>query len=324
MHLVVQRVHPFAWGLGFLAATLGIAGCVTAGAKIPVTTPATEWSGEGLSGRRFVTEHFDIVSTVHDAEFENALPGFLEAAYKRFSATLPARVNLDAKLRTYIFGTRPEWLRFVRRHFPARLDVYARIRSGGFAEGDTAVLFFVNRSFTLATLAHEGWHQYVAAHIGRPIPAWLNEGLACCHEAVEFAGSAPTFTPRRNTFRINSLREAIQSDTLLPLSEIVDTDAGQVISEHHSGVTQLYYAQAWALVTFLRYGAGGRYTSVFDEMLADIAEGRFSARLSAARLTDSDGAGLSVGDLAFRTYFDHSPAEMEDQYYDHLIRITGF
>ena len=38
------------------------------------------------------------------------------------------------------------------------------------------------------------------------------------------------FTPQHNTFRINSLREAVQRDELLPLTQIVRTDAGEVIS----------------------------------------------------------------------------------------------
>ena len=35
------------------------------------------------------------------------------------------------------------------------------------------------------------------------------------------------------------------------MKQIVDTHAGQVIAENHSVVTRTYYAQAWALVTFL-------------------------------------------------------------------------
>ena len=312
----LQRVSVF-------AIMLGVAGCVGGGpARRAVSTQV--WSEQGLSGRRIITEHFDTVSTLGDAEFEAALPVFLEATYKRYHATLPAPSDASTRLTTYIFGTRSEWARFTRHRFPARCGVYSRIRSGGFTEGDTSVSFYVSRATTLATLAHEGWHQYVGSRFETQIPAWLNEGLACYHEAVEFAGSMPRFTPQRNTFRINSLREAIQRDTLMSLREVVDTNAGQVISRRHRDITQIYYAQAWALVTFLRHGARGRYAPAFDRMLSDIADGTFAVRVSAAKLGSADAATLSSGGATFRTYFDRTPDDLADEYYDHLIRVSGF
>jgi hypothetical protein len=307
-----------------------------------VAVSAEPWSAEGLSGRRLTTEHFDIISTIRDTEFESALPRIMEAAHARYTATLrptgdgstdwtskPARHQQaglpvgPARLVTYIFGTRSEWSRFARRRFPARYAIYSRIRSGGFTEGAASVSFYTTRSTTLATLVHEGWHQYVAARFEAPIPAWLNEGLACYHEAIEIAGPEPRFTPQRNTFRISSLRKAIQSNTLLPLGHIVDTDAGQVISRHHGGVAHLYYAQAWAFVTFLRHGAGGRYSPAFNRMLRDIADGTFNHRVRAAGLTSAT-AGQSYGESVFRVYFGCTPDEMADGYYDHLVRLAGF
>ncbi|MCH7592371.1 MAG: DUF1570 domain-containing protein, partial [Planctomycetes bacterium] len=289
-----------------------------------VAVSVEEWSGEGLTGRKLTTEHFDIVSTVRDAEFEAALPAFLEAAYEQYEATLPGTVDVDTRLTTYIFGSRSEWMRFTRRRFPARYKVYSRIRAGGFTEGDQSVSFYATRAAALATLAHEGWHQFVGARLTTPIPAWLNEGLACYHEAVDFAGSAPRFTPRHNTFRINSLRDALKLDRLLPLSEIIDTNAGEVITHGHSGVAQVYYAQVWALVTFLKHGADGRHAVGLQLMLDHIADGSFHVRSSAARLTEEGGWKESAAQSAFRTYFSHSVEEIAEPYHEHLMRIAGF
>jgi len=307
--------------IGFLAA-LAISGCAPRSPSVAVVKSA--WSDDGFVGRRFVTDHFEINSTLSDAEFEAALPAFVEAAYRRYEATLPTAGRPEHKLTMYVFGTRLEWERFTRRRFPARAAVYSRIRSGGFTEGDTSVSFFMNRSATLATLAHEGWHQYVGSRFAFAIPAWLNEGLACCHEAVEYAGRQPTFDPSHNTFRINSLREAVQTGKLLPLRRIVDTDAGEVISQEHSGVTQVYYAQAWTLVTFLRHGGGGKYAKDFDRLLSDIADGTFPVRLSAAKLTGSERNSTSVGAAAFEVFFGHAPEELAGEYHDYLVRTAGF
>ncbi|UCC29688.1 MAG: DUF1570 domain-containing protein [Phycisphaerales bacterium] len=307
-----------------LAPLLSVVGCATNGTPQRIEVWTGAWSEEGLTGRRFVTEHFEIVTTLRDAEFEAALPRFLEAAYKRYAGTIAPPEDVESKLTTYVFNTRSEWVRFARRRFPARYEVYSRIRSGGFTESHASVLFYVSRGTTLATLAHEGWHQYVGSRFDAPIPAWLDEGLACYHEAVEFAGAVPRFTPQRNTLRINSLREAVQTGTDMSLREIIDTNAGRIIMQHHSGITQLYYAQAWALVTFLRHGAGGRFAAAFDRMLDDIADGTLSVRVSAAGLGAAGGSDLTFGEAVFRAYFDQRPEELSEQYYDHLVRVAGF
>ena len=281
------------------------------------------WSYEGLTGRRITTKHFEIISTLRDVEFEDALPRFLEMTYRRYERMLPAPARPSCPLTIYIFATRQEWEWFTRRRFPSRYEVYSRIRQGGYTEGDMSVSFYVNRSGTLATLAHEAWHQYVGSRFDTPIPAWLNEGLACYHEALHVARDRPVFTPRHNTFRINSLCEAVQRDTLLSVGGIVDTDAGQVISQDDSRITQVYYAQAWALVTFLRHGAGGRYADAFDRLLTDVTEGTFGVHVGAARLGSSDPSGTSVGRAAFEAYFGLVDA-VADEYYDHLVRVCGF
>lgn len=331
-----KPAYPRSWHLLSAAlAVLCVCGCEVTGPRgVAYTTHA--WSQDGLTGRRFSTPHFEIISTLDDAEFEAALPAFLEAAYRRYERTVPVpqrpggASGADKKLTTYIFGARRQWQRFVQRRYVARYDLYRKIRSGGFTEGAISVSFYTDRSSTLATLAHEGWHQYVGARIDHPPPPWLNEGLACYHEAVEFIGDRPRFTPRRNTFRINSLREALHRDELLTLREIVDVDAGRVISQDHSRITKTYYAQAWALITFLRHGAGGRYASRFKQLLADIGTGDYRARAGAyglgRREAEADGAhaNLTLGRATFEAYFACTPESLADAYYDYLVRLAGF
>lgn len=305
--------------LGFAGWTTG---CATPASSRVVWT-SEEWSQEGFSGRRISTAHFEIISTLRDAEFEAGLPEFVEAAYRRYQDTIPSTSAAQPKLAMYVFGTRPEWKRFTQRHFPVRYPLYARIRSGGFTEGEISVSFYTNRAATLATLAHEGWHQYVGRHFGAPLPAWLNEGLACYHEAVEYSNGEPRFTPQRNTFRITHLREAVQNDTLLSLPELVATDSGRIISRGHGPLTQAYYAQAWALITFLRHGAGGRHADAFDQLLGDLANDTFRVRLSAARLERGGSSDLGLGKAAFRAYFGCPSAALADEYYSHLIDVAG-
>lgn len=306
------------------AACAILAGCVgpTSTARHPAVAaePAVL---DGIRARKYTTEHFTIYSTLTDTEMEAILPSFLEAAYQRYETSFPVPPTAPIRLSTYVFGNRAEWLRFVGRHFVARYGVYSRIRAGGFTEGTASYQFYSQRAETLATLAHEGWHQYLAARVPRGTPAWLNEGLACYHEAFHYARDRPEFTPQRNTFRIESMRTALQTNQLMPLATIVATDAGEVISQNHGIATQVYYAQAWALVTFLRHGDGGRHQKAFDRMMRDLADGSFNAKAGAARLTMGN-ARASYGEAVFTQYFGATPEQLAGAYQDHVVKVSGF
>ena len=305
--------------LGAICAT----GCATADRGRATFSVNVSWTGDGLTGRRITTEHFDIYSTLHDEELESALPSILEAAYRRFSKDLPTPDVAGERLTVYVLGTRGEWDRFTRVRYPDRYEVYSRIRHGGYTEGDTSVSFYTDRSATVATLVHEAWHQYLGSRFDGPIPAWIHEGLACYHESLHLDGAKPVFTPRRNTFRINRLRDAVQSNALLTIRELVETDAGVVLSQDHSRITDTYYAQAWALILFLRHDPAGQRAGDFDQMLADLADGTFRVKLGAAKLGAADPSAMSAGAAAFQAYFGASEA-LADAYYDFMVRLCGY
>lgn len=297
------------------------AGCNAPAGKNAAFTTAP-WNESGFTGRTLTTAHYTIHSTLDDPQLEAALPDLLESLYARYEAPFAPPAQ-PVRLTTYVFGTREQWERFTRERFGPRFLVYRRIRAGGFTEGSTSVSFYLNsRSGLLSTVAHEGWHQYVGARFPRQVPAWLNEGMACYHEAIDFSGKRPKFKPQHNTFRIHSLRDAVQRDELIPLAEIVRTDAGEVISRDHSTITQYYYAQAWALVTFLRHGAGGKYAGGFDRLLRDLADGTFRTRVHAAAL--AGGPDAPIGDAVFVQYFGTAPAALATEYHDHLVELAGF
>jgi len=313
---------------GVVGCVVALAAALSAACRTP-TAGLTDspcrvepWRETGVSGRHFSTEHFDVYSTLPDTVCEAAIPKLLESAYQRFTATLSPR--REARLTTYVFGRRSEWSQFTRQRFPYRADVYERIRQGGFTEGSTSASFYVSRAQIAATLVHEAWHQYAAAQFEEPLPAWLNEGLACYHEAIDLAGDTPRFTPEHNTFRLAALSEAVRRNALLTIRELVDTNAGDVLARDDERFTQTYYAQAWALIVFLRHGAGGRYAADFDGLMRDVSEGAFRKRASAAALTERDGGATTEGSSAFVAYFDRPPSDLQREYFDHLVRVTKY
>lgn len=316
------KVEP---GLGalllFCGAALALFGCSQPQARLAVVREA--WSEEGFEGLRITTPHFIIYSTLSDKPFEEALPGFLEAAFKRYEATFSTPAPEPIRLDVYVFGRREEWENFTRLRYPANFDVYRHIRSGGFTEGSLSVSFYTSRFGAWSTMAHEGWHQYLAARVKRPVPAWINEGLACYHEAVSFAGREPVFTPLKNVGRSPRLRDAFQRDQLIPLGALVRTDAGQAITHEQTDRDARYYAQVWALIAFLRDGPNQERTLAFGAMLSDLADGTFHAKVSEARLRDEGRRITNFGELAFVHYFGSSPDELSGAYREYLPGLLG-
>ncbi len=309
-----------AWAMAL--ATLHFTGCTARAPQASIEFTTAPWVEEELIGRRLVTEHLDIWSTLRDAEFELSLPAFLEAAYARYEATITPAADSHPRLKVYILGTPAEWARFVMDRRPAGIDIHALIRADGFTDGPMSACLYEDRATTLAALAHECWHQYASSHFTVPIPAWLDEGLGCCFETLRLIDGKPEFTPQRNSIRMNSLREAVRKGNLLSLDQLVSSDARTISRHYDIDLTQTYYAQVWALVTFLRHGAEGEHAKAFDRLLADIANGRFTARVSAYKLQAPDGHELTLGEAAFRTYFGVSTQALSDDYYRHLFDIA--
>ncbi|MEE9294862.1 MAG: DUF1570 domain-containing protein [Phycisphaerae bacterium] len=301
-----------------LALTTLISACDTTGTRTfdapDFKLARAEWRFESHQGTHLSTDHFDIYTTSYDAELNDYLPEFLETTFQFYASLLPppaGSTEQGLRLKTYVFANRSEWDRFVKRRFPRRYPLYRMISAGGFSEGTTCVVYDIGRASTLSVLAHEGTHQYFAAHFTEPLPAWLNEGLATYCEAVEFRKNKPYFTPQRNTFRINHLRRAVADGTAIPLEKLLATNAGEVIEGNRITDTAAYYAQAWALVVYLRHAGQGRYADSFETMLHDVAGGTIRIKAQQAKALAPSPSQTSYGEAVFRAYFTTDLEEFE-------------
>ena len=110
-----------------------------------------------------------------------------------------------------------------------------------------------NRSFELVvfenaavwpTLAHEGFHQFLAYELGPRIPVWLNEGLAQYFETSHFLGS--TFVVGNPDFgKLRQVQALIKSGLAPPLKEIVQWTPASFYSR--AGIA---YPMSWALAYY--------------------------------------------------------------------------
>jgi hypothetical protein len=301
------------------------AGCATGPSSPQFTVTRQAWNFRGVEGVAITTDHFDLYTTVNDPQMQDFLPAFLEATYQQYDSLLPPVPGSGERLKTYLFAAKHEWLDFTRHRYPSRYDTYSRIQVGGYAAEATCVVqYIMPRTYTLSVISHEGLHQYVAAHFEERIPAWLNEGLATYCEGFDIVRDRPIFTPEQNSVRRNALRAILASEGLMPLRDLLGTDAGRVIVNSQGRQTQAYYAQAWALVIYLRHGAKGRYADRFEAMLADVASGQLGTRAQATRIAAPEPAKVTFGEAVFRAYITEDLDAFEADLREYMVKLVGF
>lgn len=269
------------------------------------------WTFGDAVGRRVVSEHYEILSTLSDERLLGTFPELMEGALAHYKHLAPPQHEASGKMRVYLFATRPQWEHFTREFTGPRASSFLRIRNGGYSERGVTVIKFVSHQTTFPIMAHEGFHQYLYHHVGRWAPAWLNEGLAVACEGQRWDGMRlKSFDVWHNPVRRNRLADAFLRDELFPLSELLATHAGRVIRRSTRAVGT-YYAQLWALSLFLREGDQGRYADGFARMLANVhsfGPGGFGGS------TGGGSRAASVGEALFREFISDELEQFEDDY----------
>jgi hypothetical protein len=265
-------------------------------------TEIKDWQFGRDEGALLVTPHYSIHTTIRDEQTLDVLPSFLETAHQFYITILPVAQPNPKRSNLYVFRTRNQWESFTRKFSPRRADTYLRIRSGGFAEPDGTVLYYLRRHYTFAVIAHECLHMYVYRNFPRgSVPPWLNEGLACYCEGHEWRGKRPVFTPGKNRYRINALRRAMASGSLFRTRELLATDAGQVLRFSPKRVS-VYYAQAWSTIAFLIHG--GKYSESFAKLRRELGTDKMRLTVNGylASQPTLRGRPVSFGEALFRSY----------------------
>ena len=311
------------------------AGCASrphdlAGPARPAPARVEPWLFQGEPGQKVVTPHYVIYTTVEDEDLVVSVGQLMEGALAQYRRLAPAVPASQRPMECYLFQSRDQWAAFTKSRTGADAAIYLQINRGGYTVGDWYVAYFIGDVGTLSVAAHEGWHQYVARHFESRLPPFLEEGLACMFEEVRWGGSGepgtrdalPRWSFARNGSRLLGLRNVMESGKVIPLAELAEMHAGQVVDEPGEKI-EAFYAQSWAFARFLWEADGGRHRRALRRILTDAANGALfpgnNSRRSDGGLWDPDSArplleyylnsDLPALDAAYRKYMRRLVAE---------------
>ncbi|MCL2330206.1 MAG: DUF1570 domain-containing protein [Phycisphaerae bacterium] len=300
---------------GLLMGSMLLVGCAGAGLhEVPFEQRA--WTSPvKTQGVQLLTEHYDIRTTLQDDGLRDCLPTFMENCFLEYSKLVPLPTTTPAASATsptdtqqstkprmviYLYGKRIEWAAFTKGFAPAQAETYLHIHAGGYMDSATSVTFYDGRDHTLSLLAHEGLHQYLACYFSHSVPAWLNEGLATQFEDFDLDGARPIFQTKQNLTRRNHLQQAVALENgMIPLRDLLSMHAGQAVVKTGQAARG-YYAQVWAMVSFLREEPS--YRKQFARLLADAGTERLRVNIRAYRATMPAAREMSDGEVVFRHY----------------------
>lgn len=311
--------------LAALSALGALAGCADRRepdliAHDPAVVSAT-WSYNGHAGTRLDTAHYEIYTTLDDANLLAALPRLLETCYNYYRTLAPSTREPTTRMRIYIFALRRDWEHFTRRNMGPRAEVLLKIRAGGYMENGVSVVEYIANQTTFPIVAHEGLHQYLHHAGARRVPAWLNEGLAVLCEGQRWdAQGIRALDPALNPLRTNALAEAVARKQLIPLRELLHINAGHVVGESNRKIAT-YYAQVWALLRFLRDAEKGKYAGGLQELIAVVMNEDPELRASAAHV-DSPEQQFSFGRELFRATISRDLDAIEREYHAFIEQLA--
>jgi len=256
-----------------------LAGCaastpkmVLEGPTAPAAYHADPWSFKQDKGALLKSPHYDIYTTIDTPDVQRSVVQVMEGALGEYEKIAPGVPVSDKPMDCFVFANRQEWMEFTRQHTGPDSNVYLQINRGGYTIRDWYVAYYVGDAATYSVAAHEGWHQFVSRNFKGRLPPFLEEGIATMFEDVDWRTDLPRWNLARNRSRVQSLRRAIESNSIYPLGELVGMHAGNVVNQSGNRI-EAFYAESWAFATFLYAGDNAKYRPALRRMMSDTADG---------------------------------------------------
>ncbi|MBN1126401.1 MAG: DUF1570 domain-containing protein [Sedimentisphaerales bacterium] len=296
--------------------------------KLPSVKEAGFRQDQYGPGVRIVTRHYQIDTTLLDPLVLTPLPAFMESAYHAYQSQLPAPVDTQFKFKLVLFADRVQWEKFTREFTGDHAPVYLAIQKGAYYLNGLCVAYHIGISRTFSALGHEGWHQFSHRHFTYRLPSWLDEGIATQFEASADANGRFIFQPPQNLLRLGELRRTVEDGRLMSLDRLITLNPGQVLND--SDRTSAFYAQAYALVRFLREDHYGIRYEQYRRLLHDGLKGKWPLEAEVCRMAADRNIQLTadfnrhVSQQLFDFYIQSDTDTLEKEYRSFCRKIVYY
>ncbi|MBE0535214.1 MAG: DUF1570 domain-containing protein [Phycisphaerae bacterium] len=292
---------------------------------IPAARSVEPWQNPHAPGITITTAHYTIHTTLTDPLMLRQLPAFVESAYAAYQSQLPEPIDTQTRFVTYLFADRAQWEAFTEVFAAPNAEAYLKIVQGAYCLNGACVAYNIGRTRTFAALGHEGWHQFNSKHFAYRLPSWLDEGIATLFEASRYDQGVFEFLPRGNADRLASLKIALARGTV-GLEELITLNPGQVV--HDAQAAKGFYAQAYALVRFLREADYGKRLANYHNLLLGGLRGNWPLDPQLQRIAADRNIPLTtafnrnVSPALFTLYIDDNMERIEAEYLGFCLKIT--
>ncbi len=296
--------------------------------ELPALQSVQRWSNEYGPGLKISTDHYDVYTTWTEPLVLGQVPGFVESCYRGYNRQLPDPIETQTRMTMYLFENRDQWAAFTKKFTGPQAPVYLKLKVGAYYLNGACVAFNAGRERTFSTIGHEGWHQFNSRHFRYRLPSWLDEGIAMLFETTQYEDGFFVFESGRNLQRLGSLKRAIQSNRMIPLQDLIALNPGELLTIYEGGNMAAFYAQAYALVRFLREDDYGKRLGRYHRMLMDGLQGRWPLgereRIIAAdrNIPLTVGWNRAVGRKLFEVYIGEDIRAIEQEYLAFCRKIT--
>lgn len=256
-----------------------MAGCASGGKPgtwegpvAPVAVKTEQWTWIEKPGVKIQTENYIIYSTLQDPEALNYIAQIMQGGHAIYKQFAPQVIEKGGPLECYIFQARSEWEQFTMRYGGPDAQVYMKIRNGGYTQRDRYVAHYNGRYSTYSVASHEGWHQFAGRNFIGRLPPFMDEGIACMVEELDWVENLPRWNLSSNQERARQLRSAADSGIIIPLRQLCMMHAGDVVGGDGAKI-DAFYAQSWAFARFMWEYEHGRFRPNLAKWILETANG---------------------------------------------------
>jgi hypothetical protein len=290
-------------------------------AVLPAVKKVERWDNPYSEGLIIETLHYRVHTTLLEPLMLKQVPAFVEAVWKQYQNQLPVPVESTDKFTLYIFKDRAQWEDFTKQFTGDQWEIYSKIKKGAYFLNGVCVAYNIGRTRTFSVIGHEGWHQFCNKHFKYRLPSWLDEGIAQLSEQSEFDNGQFVFSPAKNLQRLGSLKLTLQNNQIIRLRELISLNPGEVVMwEESDKAVMAFYAQAYALVRFLREEGYGKRLSNYQQMLLGALNGKWPLDENEAKMASDRNIPLTtawnryIAQKLFDIYIGENIEQIEPEY----------